>query len=224
MLHAEGADFKERLDPYDGLRGRWKSPQNFRGYVAPRVCQANFGPTPHRRPAPGWIQEVKHDGFRMMVRRDGDRVRAFTRNGNNWAARYPAKTAAAARVPPRSFLIDGEVVVADAQGVVSFELLRGLTPAKQAFVWAFDCSSWTDRISALSRSSGAGSSCRRCSSARGSAWRSTTRSPATVRRCTRRPAPWPRGHPVEAGDLALSLRPLGRLGEGQEPGERGRAA
>ena len=37
----------------------------------------------------------------------------------------------------RSFLIDGEAVVADAQGVASFDLRRGRAHEKQAFVWAF---------------------------------------------------------------------------------------
>jgi ATP-dependent DNA ligase len=35
-----------------------------------------------------WLR-IKHDGFRMIVARDGDRVRLFTRNGHDWANRYP---------------------------------------------------------------------------------------------------------------------------------------
>ena len=30
---------------------------------------------------PTWVHEIKHDGYRLMVRRDGTRVRRFTRNG-----------------------------------------------------------------------------------------------------------------------------------------------
>ena len=48
-----------------------------------------------------------------MVRRDGGRVRLFTRTGHDWAARYPAIAAAAAALPARSFLVDGEAVVGD---------------------------------------------------------------------------------------------------------------
>jgi hypothetical protein len=55
-----------------------------------------------------------HDGFRLMVRRDYGRVRLFTRNGHDCAGRYPALVAAA--LPAPSILIDGEAVVADAQG------------------------------------------------------------------------------------------------------------
>jgi bifunctional non-homologous end joining protein LigD len=35
------------------------------------------------------VHEIKHDGFRMMVRRDGGGVRLLTRRGNDWTKRYP---------------------------------------------------------------------------------------------------------------------------------------
>jgi bifunctional non-homologous end joining protein LigD len=38
---------------------------------------------------PDWIHEIKHDGYRLIVQREGGRVRLFTRNGNDWTARYP---------------------------------------------------------------------------------------------------------------------------------------
>jgi bifunctional non-homologous end joining protein LigD len=37
---------------------------------------------------PDWLHEVKY-GYRMIVQRDGDRVRLFTRNGYDWSDRYP---------------------------------------------------------------------------------------------------------------------------------------
>ena len=46
-----------------------------------------------------------------MVRRDGSRVRCFTRNGHDWADRFPAIVEAAARLKRQSFLIDGEAVI-----------------------------------------------------------------------------------------------------------------
>jgi ATP-dependent DNA ligase len=58
-----------------------------------------------------WLHEIKHDGYRLMVRRVAGRAHLFTRNGHDWAARYPAIGALRAR----SFPIDGEAVVADAQ-------------------------------------------------------------------------------------------------------------
>lgn len=43
----------------------------------------------------GWIHEIKHDGYRMQVRKDGDRVRLFTRRGFDWTDRDPRIVAAA---------------------------------------------------------------------------------------------------------------------------------
>ena len=36
------------------------------------------------------MHEVKHDGYRLIVRRDGEAVRLFTRRGYDWTERYPA--------------------------------------------------------------------------------------------------------------------------------------
>jgi len=39
---------------------------------------------------PLWVHEIKHDGYRFIRRRDGDRVRLFTRRGHDWTDRVPA--------------------------------------------------------------------------------------------------------------------------------------
>jgi ATP-dependent DNA ligase len=39
---------------------------------------------------PLWVHEIKHDGYKLMVRRDGLRVRRFTCGGHDWADRFPA--------------------------------------------------------------------------------------------------------------------------------------
>ena len=36
-----------------------------------------------------WLHEIKYDGYRLRIERDGDRVRLITRNGYDWAKRYP---------------------------------------------------------------------------------------------------------------------------------------
>jgi len=75
-------------------------------------------PTKVARPPSGplWVHEIKHDGYRLMVRRDGLRVRCFTRNGHDWANRFPATVDAALRLKASSLLIDGEAVVARDDG------------------------------------------------------------------------------------------------------------
>jgi bifunctional non-homologous end joining protein LigD len=87
---------------------------------------------------PGWVHEIKHDGFRLQVHRNGDRVRLFTRRGYDWTERYPRVVDAAAALRANSFLIDGEVVVCGDDGVPSFATLRSTRNADAAFLWAFD--------------------------------------------------------------------------------------
>jgi bifunctional non-homologous end joining protein LigD len=60
---------------------------------------------------PDWIHEIKHDGYRLVVQRDGARVRLFTRNGNDWTGRYPLIVEAALKNRQTSFVIDGEAVL-----------------------------------------------------------------------------------------------------------------
>src|SRR6478672_2076501 len=73
---------------------------------------------------PGWLHEIKHDGFRIMARRDSRGLRLFTRNGYDFAGRFPSIVAAIASLPVRSCLIDGEAIVVDESGLSVFELLR----------------------------------------------------------------------------------------------------
>jgi len=83
-------------------------------------------PSPAKRPPVGanWIHEIKHDGFRIMARRDGASVRLLTRHGNDFTSRFPLAAAAVAALPGRSFLIDGEAIVTDDDGLAVFELIR----------------------------------------------------------------------------------------------------
>jgi ATP-dependent DNA ligase len=38
---------------------------------------------------PEWLHEIKYDGYRLRVERDGDRVRLITRNGYDWTGAIP---------------------------------------------------------------------------------------------------------------------------------------
>jgi bifunctional non-homologous end joining protein LigD len=73
-----------------------------------------------------WIHEIKHDGFRLMARRDPVGIRLITRRGNDWTTRYPLVAEAVNHLKMRSCLIDGEVVCCDERGLASFQLLRPL--------------------------------------------------------------------------------------------------
>ena len=72
----------------------------------------------------GWVHEIKFDGFRMLVRRNGDDVRVFSRNALDWTARLPSIVAAARKLKAKSFLIDGEAIVFNNDGVSSFARMQ----------------------------------------------------------------------------------------------------
>ena len=86
---------------------------------------------------PLWVHEIKHDGYRLMVRRDDQRVRCYTKGGHDWADRFPAIVAAALRIKATSFLIDGEAVIFNDDSTTDFNALRGKRQREAALI-AFD--------------------------------------------------------------------------------------
>src|SRR5690242_11528099 len=97
-------------------------------------------PSPAKRPpaGDGWLHEIKHDGFRIMARRDGAGVRLLTRNGYDFAYRFPIAMAAVAALPANSFLIDGEMIVTNENGLAVFDLIRRRRHDQHEVLVAFD--------------------------------------------------------------------------------------
>ena len=87
---------------------------------------------------PGWVHEIKHDGYRMIVRRDGAAVRIYSRNANDWTARLRAIADGAGRIKAKSFTIDGEAVVLGPDGLSRFEELSRREATDTAILYAFD--------------------------------------------------------------------------------------
>lgn len=91
---------------------------------------------------PRWAFEVKHDGFRFIARRDGDRVRVFSRNGRDWSDKVPAILEAMQALPVTSATLDGEGVVVDDRGLTDFERLRAALASRggsrAVFLYGFD--------------------------------------------------------------------------------------
>jgi bifunctional non-homologous end joining protein LigD len=87
---------------------------------------------------PGWIHEVKHDGYRLQVRRDGEDVRLFTRRGFDWTDRYPAIVRTALKLPAKSCTLDGEAVVCGGDGIAVFEDIHRRGVVTEAMLYAFD--------------------------------------------------------------------------------------
>jgi ATP-dependent DNA ligase len=81
-------------------------------------------------PAGGvWLHEIKHDGFRIIARKDGPRVRLYSRPGNDLTGRFPLIVETLANLRTRSCIIDGEAVCCDDDGRPSFDRLRALVAA-----------------------------------------------------------------------------------------------
>ena len=97
-------------------------------------------PSPAKAPpsGPGWLHEIKHDGFRILARRESADVRLITRAGNDFSGRFPFIAIAVSKLPVRSCLIDGEAIVCDENGLADFELIRGHGTAANAVHCAFD--------------------------------------------------------------------------------------
>ena len=97
-------------------------------------------PSPAKAPpsGPGWLHEIKHDGFRILAQRDSAGVRLFTRAGNDFSDRFPFIATAVGKLPVRSCLIDGEAIVCDENGLAVFDLIRGHDSKTSAMLCAFD--------------------------------------------------------------------------------------
>ena len=87
------------------------------GFIAP--CLPTRAPS-----APSgdqWWHEIKHDGIRLIARKEDKRVKLYSRPGNDLTHRFPQIVEALARLRSRSCIIDGEVVAGDESGVASFD-------------------------------------------------------------------------------------------------------
>ena len=87
---------------------------------------------------PGWIHEIKHDGFRILAERRAKGVNLHTRRGYDFADRFPRVVAAIVRLPARSCVIDGEAIACDANGLAVFDLLRRRWHGDEVMLCAFD--------------------------------------------------------------------------------------
>jgi bifunctional non-homologous end joining protein LigD len=87
------------------------------------------------------VYELKFDGYRILSRIDGDDVRLFTRNGNDWTARLKALRDELKTLALPSAWIDGEIVMLNAKGNPDFQALQNAfdnAKTKDILFFAFD--------------------------------------------------------------------------------------
>ncbi|MGY8668831.1 hypothetical protein Q3C01_41600 [Bradyrhizobium sp. UFLA05-109] len=141
---------------------------------------------------PDWLHEIKCDGYRVRLERDGDRVRLLSKGGDDWANRYPWIVETARNIRQSRFILDGEAVVLGVDGISDFNALHSRKVDHEVQLYAFDILALggddirrlplSIRKQNLARSSCAGGR-------RASSWRrsSTVRS---GRNCSRLPTAW----------------------------------
>jgi bifunctional non-homologous end joining protein LigD len=111
-------------------------------------------PTKRAKPFnhPGWIYELKHDGYRVLAISDGENAKLLSRRGDDLLQWFPEIGAELVKLP--EIVIDGELVIQDQDGRPDFHKLRGrcairnpgriatAAKTKPAAVFAFDLLAW----------------------------------------------------------------------------------
>ena len=105
-----------RTTPQRWVRSRRQLPP---GFIRP--CQPILAA---KVPAgDGWLHELKHDGYRIVAYKDGERVWLWSRNGRDWSAELVAITAAMQALPFKRLMLDGEAVSHCLDGLPDFHRL-----------------------------------------------------------------------------------------------------
>ncbi|HEY4312781.1 MAG TPA: non-homologous end-joining DNA ligase [Pirellulales bacterium] len=88
-----------------------------------------------------WLHEIKFDGYRLLCHVTSGKARLMTRRQLDWTARFPSIAQAAAKLPVKSVILDGEAVVLEPNGVSSFQALQSALSEKaydRMFYYVFD--------------------------------------------------------------------------------------
>jgi bifunctional non-homologous end joining protein LigD len=97
-------------------------------------------PIPANEPpiGPEWLIEIKHDGSRVIARKEGKRVRLYSRPGNDLTYPFRLIVDALANLRSRSCIIDREAVACRDDGMASFDRIRYRRHDDEVFLYAFD--------------------------------------------------------------------------------------
>jgi len=89
-------------------------------FVAPQLATLTDKPPPGDQ----WFHELKFDGYRLQCHLHAGQVRLWTRNENDWTAKFPSVVKAVKALRVKSAILDGEIVALDASGRASFQRLQ----------------------------------------------------------------------------------------------------
>lgn len=87
---------------------------------------------------PGWVYELKLDGYRAQAIRDSTGVRLLSRNGKDFSKKFPGVFAALNEAMPNRTVVDGELVAFDFDGRPSFNELQNADSSTNVVFYVFD--------------------------------------------------------------------------------------
>jgi bifunctional non-homologous end joining protein LigD len=165
----------------------------------------------------GCLHEIKYDGYRTELLIEGGKASAFTRRGFDWSDKYGPLVDAAAKLPVRSAVIDGEVIVMNDAGLSDFSTLRSAVRWRPS-AWcssASTCSISTEgsALAVADRASRRAGEADRRRLRRHSIQPSHRRQRPCLLRSDRQDGD--RGHGLEARQRAVPQRPHRKLAEDQ---------
>jgi bifunctional non-homologous end joining protein LigD len=85
-----------------------------------------------------WLNEIKFDGYRMIAKIKKGRVHLITRGGQNWTYKYESIARELSRLPIENGIIDGEMVIQNADGTTNFQRLQNYRKGDPLLFYVFD--------------------------------------------------------------------------------------
>ncbi len=102
-------------------------------------------PVPKLMDGPGWLYEIKLDGYRAVAVKSDGRVALFSRRRKSFDHHYPLIVEALAELPEGT-VVDGEIVALDESGRPNFNLLQNFrSEASRIHYFIFDVLICNDR-------------------------------------------------------------------------------
>jgi len=121
---------KDRAAPLEKALTRLKAPRRAVAVEEAEPMLAATREQPFSKP--GWLFELKLDGYRVRAAREAGEARLVTRNGHDIAFSFPEIARALAALPYEGFIVDGELVVPDEVGRPSFQRLQNRAKVSRA--------------------------------------------------------------------------------------------
>ena len=108
-----------------GMSPRWTITPSWRRALPPGFIVPMQPSLVVRVPeGPDWQHEIKHDGYRLIARKEGPSIPLWSRTGRDWRGAFTGIAEAVAALPATSLILDGEAVVLREDGTSDLFALR----------------------------------------------------------------------------------------------------